>query len=161
MKKKAQIQMMETISTLFIFFILIVIGLIFYFNLAKTSIQEKTDQFQDLSRVQVAQLASTLPELQCSQENVIKANCFDMMKLDSASKENGIVYTNKNFYFDLMLFSNITVRNIYPEQVKEWNIYFNQPSNFTSRRSAFFPISLYNATDDLYNFGLLIVEVYS
>ena len=154
--------MMETISILFIFFIIVVIALIFYYNIAKSGAQDQLDKFQDLSRIQIAQIASSLPELQCAQNNIVKANCIDILKMDAAAKEGGnVISGNLNDYFDLFAYSNITVQDIFPGDTRQWTIYERKPDTIAAKRVNFFPISLYNATADTYAFGLMVVEVYS
>ena len=50
--KKSQIQSFETIAVLMVFFIIVFIGIIFYSNIAKSSIEQKIDRYQELSKIQ-------------------------------------------------------------------------------------------------------------
>ena len=74
--KKAQIQMMETIAVLLIFFVILIIGFIFYIRTAGFGQAQKVTKDQELQSIRVSQAISFLPELQCSSKNIIKDNCF-------------------------------------------------------------------------------------
>lgn len=149
--------MMETIAILFIFFLLVFVGLIFFTNIAKSNVSEKLEKFQELSQIQTAQIVSSLPELQCSQENIVKENCIDLLKLQAASS---IIPANMNDYFDLFGFSKITVQQIFPN-TQNRILYEKVPTEYTSKVPTFFPISLYDPKDENHYFGVLNIEVYS
>jgi hypothetical protein len=156
--KKSQIQMMETIMVLIIFFIIVVLGLMFYFRILNENNLEAQEKLKEHSSIEVAQLASTLPELQCFED---KSNCIDILKLEAYS-ELLTVEDFASYYFDYFGYSNITVQQIFPFGVeKEWQLYLNKPDNFNkSRLTTFFPIVLYNASADVNYFGFINIEVY-
>ncbi|MBR9699306.1 hypothetical protein GOV09_02530 [Candidatus Woesearchaeota archaeon] len=159
-RKKGQIQMMETIVVLFIFFIIVILGLVFYTRIAKSSLAEKLDQYEELSKIQVAQIASSLPELQCSQDNIVKSNCVDLLKVEAATT---VMSNNAADYFDLFAFSRITIYYIYPRTGNwpdEWEIYNVQPDDWDSKLPSYFPISLFDPFTQNYYFGVMVVEVY-
>ncbi len=66
MARKSQIQMGETIGILFVFFILVVFGFVFYMNVMKGSSKVEMEENIQLKTIGIAQRASFLPELQCS-----------------------------------------------------------------------------------------------
>ncbi len=154
--KKSQIHMMETISVLFIFFVLVFVGMIFYTNFMKVRLEEDIETQQDLTKIQINQIVSFLPELQCSQDNIVTSNCIDLLKLDSASN---VISNNFEDYFNFFAYSNITVKKIFPASTKDWHLYSNVRNG--SRTRTYFPISLYEPINDSYFFGLMIVEVYT
>lgn len=155
MDKKTQIQMGETIAVLFVFFVLILIGLIFYVRIIKGNIEGEKDEASQLRAIGIAQRAMFLPELQCSEDNIIRDNCIDIWKLESA--EN--LMKNNEIYYDLLEFSNVNVSQIYPAK-QEWNIYSRKIEN-TNRFVTNVPISLYNPNTRKYGFGVLTIETYS
>jgi len=159
MRKKAQIQMMETIAVLLIFFILIVLGIIFYGRVMKGNLEQEKEEQLQLQAIKVAQRASFLPELQCSQDNIVSENCIDLLKLNAAA----IVMdkqANEIFYYDRFLFSKITVNEIYPD-ARQWTLYDRPLSDFTSKIITNVPISLYEPVEDSYKFGVMNIEYYS
>ena len=154
MIRKAQIQIGETIAVLFVFFILIIIGFIFYVNVIKGNIEQEKDELSQLRSVAIAQRVMFLPEVQCSQDNIIIDNCIDVMKLEAA---HGIMKQNELYYYDLLEFSNITISQVYPNEVK-WNLYSRKTSDFKSKFVTNVPISLFNPATRKYSFGVMTIE---
>lgn len=157
--KKAQIQMMETIAVLFIFFILIVLGFVFYGNVLKGSVANQQEQAQQLQSIELAQRVSTLAELQCSDDNIVSDNCIDVLKLEAASR----IITqpaNEIYYYDRLLFSEVKVQEIYPEATNEWILYSNPLEEFSSKIVSNIPISLRDPITKKHAFGVMVVELY-
>lgn len=168
----------ETIAVLFIFFILLVGGLIFYARIQKGTIEREIDERRGLDAIDVAQRAAYLPELQCSSEDVPKMNCLDLYKLKAFDDDGStIVDTKKTLYYDRFFYSHIYVVQIYPvvdldltepgDQLPSWTVYDNWKaedeliSNITTQ----IPVSIFDpAADDGQGetyFGVLVVEVLS
>ncbi|TKJ17385.1 hypothetical protein CEE44_02520 [Candidatus Woesearchaeota archaeon B3_Woes] len=154
MKKKSQIQMMETIAIMLIFFVIIVIGFTFYIRTSGFSQGQKIAKIQELESIKVSQAISFLPELQCSSKNIIKDNCFDMYKLSAFMT----LPDKNNVYYPFFYYSDITVKEIYPSN-KEWNIYNRTRSGSVYKTSI--PILLYNATTRTNSFGMLEIKYYT
>lgn len=157
MKRKSQIQMGESIAILFIFFILVVFGFVFYMNVMRSSAKVEMEENIQLKAIGIAQKASFLPELQCSEENVRVEDCIDVLKLEAAA---GLIEDNNIYFYDTFEFSKIWVEEIFPG-TQEWPIYNNTPPTFKNRLSTFIPISLFNPVSKEYDFGVLAVEVYT
>ena len=157
MKSKSQIQMGETIAVLFVFFILIIVSLIFYVRVLKGNIQSEGDELSQLRSVGIAQRVMFLPEVQCSEDNVIADNCIDTLKLKSAQD---IMSQNEVYYYDLLEFSSISVSQIYPSQAT-WIVYSRKIDEFTNKFVTNVPISLYDPATRKYGFGVLTIETLS
>lgn len=156
MEKKAQIQMAETIAVLFVFFILVVIGFMFYVKVIKGNIELEKEELSQLKSIGIAQRVMYLPEVQCSEDNIIIDNCIDILKLDSAQK---LMTENEIYYYDILEFSDISVVQIYPNSAK-WNIYSRKTNDFKSKFSTNVPISLYNPNTRKHGFGILTIETF-
>ena len=160
--KKAQIKMFETIAVLLIFFVLIAFGLIFYVRVYSGSIEETGEEYFELKAIQTAQLVSFLPELQCTSPtsmNIVDDNCFDLLKVKALSeiiKDDSKL--RNEYYYDLFGSSKISIEQIYPSEMK-WDVY-DKSSNKKSKSSIKIPISLYNASSNRNNFGILNIDVY-
>ena len=154
--KNAQIQMMETIAVLFIFFILVVMGFVFYAKILKGNLELQKEESVQLNAIEVAQRASSLPELQCSEDNIVSDNCIDLLKLEAAS---GIIQQNDVYYYDRLLFSKITVNEIYPDD-NEWNLYSRPLEDFSNKITTSIPISLFNPIQNKNAFGIMTVELF-
>lgn len=153
--RKSQVAISETIAILFIFFILLALGFMFYLRVSRASSETQYQKGTDLMSIEITQKASFLPELQCSKKNVITDNCIDILKLESAKD---IINENRASYYDLFFGSEIVVEEIYPTK-KTWVLY-NNTLNDTSEIFTPVPILLYNATSDDHYFGVLTVRYF-
>src|SRR3989344_9323910 len=152
--KKAQVQMMETIIVLFVFFILIAFGFVFYSRYQRSSILEQEEQLTQQGAIEIAQRASSLPELQCSEDNVVKENCIDKFKISALSS---VASTNTIFYYDLFGFSTIKIEKIYPLPAVESMIYNNRPTAFKDILSSRIPVSINNPLNNHRELGILTI----
>ena len=163
MRRKSQIQMGETIAVLVIFFILIVIGFTFYTRVIKGSVEIQREESRQLKAVEIAQRASFLPEVQCSEENIIIDNCIDILKLEAATEGTpSIIENNEIFYFDRLQFSDISIEEIYPGS-NSWVLYSKSLGGaiFTSKISTNVPIALFDPTVKTYSFGVMKVDTFA
>lgn len=165
MTKKGQMQMTETIAVLFIFFILLLFGIIFYFRYQQSAFQEKQEELLGARAIETTLKALFMPELICSRgEAEPEDNCFDVLKLDSASAT--IKGHLEEYYFELFSYAKITVHEVYPdEDEKTWILYDKPKPDYLRKEPTFFVVTL---KDDLagvaqtkYSFGYISVEVYS
>ena len=157
LRKKGQIQIFETIAVLIVFFILIAIGFIFYGKVVKNDIEEEADQISQLRSISVAQRAMFLPELQCSEDNVVRENCIDLLKLEASSL---IIDPDNPYYFDMFGFSELNVSEIYPES-RQYTIYSRKITDYKSKFVTNVPISVYDPATRQYHFGVLTLETMS
>ena len=146
----------ETIAVLFVFFVLIMIGLIFYVRIIKGNIENDKEEASQLRAIGIAQRVMFLPELQCSEDNIIRDNCIDWWKLESAKK---LMAENQVDYYDLFEFSDIKIYQIYPgeEIVDVYSRKMDNANKFVTN----VPISLYIPATRKYAFGVLTIETYS
>lgn len=157
MNQKAQIQIGETIAVLLVFFVLIVMGFIFYVKVIKENIKVEADELLQLKSVGIAQRVMFLPEVQCSEDNIITDNCIDVLKLEYAQK---LMKDNEIYYYDLLEFSDVSVYQIYPDNIK-WSLYSRKTESFTNKFVTNVPISLYSPITRKYGFGVLTIETYA
>ncbi len=165
-KTKAQMQMGETIAVLVVFFFLLVIGLVFYVNIATTKVVESKDKNTELEAVNVMKRALSLPELQCSHNNIVDEACVDRYKLNATA---GLINSPtdssyKTSYFDLFGTSTIWIIQIYPEPATPFEgavlLYDSKLEKYTSRLNTSTPISIYNSLDKTYAFGIMETVTY-
>ena len=154
--KKAQIKFGETIAILFIFFFLLVIGIIFYVRIKSVSVGREITEMKDVRAVELSQNIAFLPEFQCTEMNVVEASCFDILKISAMEK----VYNNHLGYYSREFGSiKIEVEQLFPPG--EILIpYDNTPDNYTQASLSQIPVALYNATSKKYSFGVLRVTAY-
>src|SRR3989338_6678737 len=108
MNPKAQMQMTETIAVLFIFFVLVLFGIVFYYQYQRVSITEKNQELVAVRAVDTTLKTLFLPELICSRGDAeTEDNCIDMMKLRQAN--NTFQRHLEEYYFQIFSYSSITV----------------------------------------------------
>jgi len=66
LKRKGQARMTETIAVLFIFFVLVLFGIVFYFKFQQISFKEKQEEQLASKAMEITLTTLFLPELQCS-----------------------------------------------------------------------------------------------
>mgnify|MGYP001575262630 FL=1 len=154
--------MTETIAILFIFFVLLLFGIIFYYKYQQSSFEQKQDDLLANRAMATTLKTIFMPELICSRGNAEpEDNCFDVSKLNSI---NGVVQEHlDDYYFDIFSYATITVNESYPE-FKNWTIYDKPKPSYTRKEPTFFVVTL---KDDIteqetkYGFGYVSVVVYS
>jgi len=157
--QKSQIKLGETVAIMFVFFILLIVGAVFYMNIQRSTVAQDITQAYELRAVELAQTISFLPEAQCTESNVVKASCFDLYKLIALSKVAGTPL-GTNLYSNEFGMTTIRLFMIYPRG-GNWTLYSNPKGNFTSAPVTHIPIALYNTTVDKYYFGVLEVTTYN
>ena len=110
--KKSQIQMMETVMVLIIFFFILVIGLVFYANVQIGAAKEDLKKYNELKAIENMQKLLFLPELQCGGGDEV-STCIDMLKLRALANvmANG---TNRIYYSDELGNSLVEIQEVYP-----------------------------------------------
>ena len=165
---KAQINMMETVAVLLIFFIMIAIGFVFYVKVMKGNIEIEAEKFKQLESIEIAQRAMFFPELQCSEENIVTNDCIDLLKLKAAAGDTitgsgGIMSQNKLYYSDRLGFSKISITEIYPGD-NNWVLYDYSLAggDYADKITSNIPILIKNSSEKKkYSFGIMEVEVYT
>ncbi len=166
--KKSQLQIGEIVAVLVVFFVITIIGFVVYFNVLRGEVEDQTEEFRDIGSIGVVQNFLALPELQCSENNVVKENCVDMVKLKISSNCGKLwceeeIKKDSAGYFDLFGFSKIVVKQVYPSP-DEWVVYDNpiyQPSTAEAPGlKTNVPIILFDPIDKRNNFGVLEVTSY-
>ena len=150
--------MTETIAILFIFFVFILFGLLFYFSFERSSFEGKVAQ-QSVDNALFTSLGALfLPELRCSKgENIPVKDCIDLYKIDAAQER---MIQESDYYFDILGFSSLIVRQVYPEP-QQWVVYNKTPEKVVRLVSTPLPVALFNPVVRKFSYGVLTVETYS
>ncbi len=168
LNKKAQIRLIETVAILIVFFILLSAGIYFFFTYQRSSIIQESETIIQTDIVKKTMSLLSLPEISCSlaQADVTKG-CIDYYK---ASKMKNIVDNNPDYYFDILQFSTLRLKIIYPESgvpQKEILLYNRTKSNYTQKTSVPLPVSVFQPIKlggDLkapYVYGILHLDIYN
>lgn len=161
---KAQIQMSETIAVMFIFFVLILFGIVFYYKYSQIAYKEKQEEILGARAMEITLKTLFLPELICSRGVAeLEDNCFDLIKLRQVNKTFKDNFGD--YYFHLFPYTNISVQEIYPGN-QTWTLYEKEKPAWEAKERTYFVVTL---KDEIkgeerlgeYGLGVLTVEVYS
>ena len=155
-RNKAQVQMGETVAILLVFFFLMILGMVFYVNVIKAKSSTEKEDHDQLDAVTILKKALSLPELQCSSQNIIADSCIDLLKLTAASQ---FLPQHQENYFDFFGFSVIRVQEIYPSH-QNYLLYSFPLDKYSSNSSTNAPISLLNPVTGTNAFGIITIETY-
>ena len=168
--KKGELQTQETILAVFIFTIIIIIGMVVFFRFQENSLNANAAEFRlEQFGNKIVALAET-PELVYTEAG-IKKNAVDTLKLIAFQN---LVQRKKKYYTDKLGYMNITITQVYPTKNKNkcsvnrisdcsvWEIYNNVPKDgINSRIRRETPVSLYFPETGKYSIGVLSAEVYN
>jgi len=156
--RKSQIKIGESVAVLMIFFILIIMGIIFWSRYSQMSATQQQETDIISKAIKTSQTVTFLPELQCSTLEVIKFSCFDLYKI-RAMQELMADGDEMQYYFDSFSFSNITVYSIYPT-TESWNLYDFTGGNISGYVTTQIPVAIYDPVTMKFAFGYVNVAAY-
>ena len=158
---KAQMQMGETTAVIIIVIILLVMGIVFWNRVTSSDIQQLSSQSQELSVIEIANIITTLPELQCYDSGVSSVKCLDWYKVLAMNKtindpSDRTVYSFYNNYFKN---SKITIKQVYPAETNI-TIYDAKLSNSTRTLLIPIPVNIKNYVTGQTGYGMILVVGY-
>ena len=157
--KKAEIRMFESIATIFVFFILLVFGMMFYSRMQEANYSSKLEELKQVRIVELAERIKNLPELECSSNAVLQQDCLDLIKVEKIPIIMAESSDISDIYYDLIEYGNISIEEIYPE-AHTYQIYERHKQGENISRTVFMPIGLYDANTEFTHFGVLVVRSY-
>lgn len=160
--------MIETVMVLVVFFFLLAGGLVIYRSFSQRGDVRRSQEYLELRALRLAQVAASLPELQCSSDNIIEDNCVDVIKAKAMSEMIATNPTASLFYYDTFMAANISVKEAYPGD-ESFVIYSYKPENSTLSEVIILPITIYDpaagrgmclSLTGACNFGVIKVVAY-
>lgn len=156
--KKADIKTMESAITMFFIIVIIVMCIVIGYNFYSKYRLSKLDEIRQENTYKTALLISFMPELSCTRLNSFENNCVDIDKIP-------IIEGNKDYYTDLLGFSNITINVVFPdEREKTIKVYTTIPKKYTKIITSTIPVKIFNASDRYvegdYYFGYIMIKNY-
>ena len=170
LNKKGELQTQETILSVFIFVVIIIISMTLFFRYQENNLRNEA---RDFRLDQLGNKILTIPDSAefVYTESGAKKDAIDNIKLIALQN---LVKRKKNYYNEKFGYANITIIQVYPLKnknkcsagnIKEcgiWEIYNNLPKEGIStkiRKET--PVSLYFPAEGKYSIGILIVEAYN
>jgi len=139
---RGQVELLSLAIATGITMLLITAGILWYAS---------QDTAEESIRTEVAMLAATLPEWQCSYNGQVNANCVDLLRVTMLGSD----------YFTVFGYSTITLEYITQDWQKiEVVLYSDQKQDFVEKRTFYEPVSVYDAKTGLTLAGNVKAEVF-
>lgn len=170
--KKSQLKQTETISILFIFFILIFVVFFIYSKNKADNIQNEIREKELRRAVELSSKAHLLPEIQCSESQCIGCSgAMEMLKLDAVSNCSNscskLIFDSVH-YFQEFGMGSIKIEITYPNKTNlpdyvnhNWTIYDRKPLIYNQFIPHYIPVNIFNPISNDCYFGVMEVAVYS
>jgi len=142
--KKGELTTLETILVIFIFIVLLVIGLIVFYRFNSLSIQREREEYENDKFELLIAVLPNMAELKCSNLNV-EEECIDVSKID------GFASLSKDYFKGSL---SISIDDIYLKK-ESWKIYESKPKKFNSFINVSTPVALYYPNEKKYSVGIL------
>ena len=153
----------ETIVVIFILMILIVFGLVIYYQFQSAGVSQAQKRYGGLKTIELTQVVTNMPELQCSFLKVSDVSCIDEVKATSLAK----LLTGGNpkafyYYRETLGTSKLEILRVYPTpaSANEKILVYDNSKGLKNADPTFIPISLYNPIQKTNSFALLIATRY-
>jgi len=167
-------------AVLIIIIVLIVFGFIFYAKYVEGKIKGATSTAREDEAYAVIGLAANLPELHCSENNVMEENCYDILKIkhmQAMLSDSTNIYL---YYQGIFKNTKLTIYEIYPgfaptndgwmaeaDDAKKnytdpvyYVVYDSEPENVVQKIPARIPVKLYNPLTEETKLGIIEVIKY-
>jgi hypothetical protein len=162
----------ESIIVIIIIMIIIIFAIMFVAKGAKSKLEGKILENNEMDAVATAEIVTNLYELKCAKEG-LKATCIDLHKAKALAKfiqgdamqpKDDVMYL---YYYNLFKDAKITITIIYPpiaSPANEYVIYVSDASKNPKNQQTkpiIIPVSIHDAATDKVSFGVLTIARYS
>lgn len=143
--------------------VLLVLAFVFAIGMQKRDARAKQEEMKELDLLKKARVLDFLPEMQCSDNNYLNPDCYDLIKLQAFVSVNP---SDHLFYKSLFGRLNITVMVLDPNLdatdrwPREWHIYDYTGGKYTSYQTFYRPVTLRDPVNMTSYFGWIILGVY-
>lgn len=161
-KKKAQLQLMENTFVLLILFIIFMIVFLVILVMNKAQANTRTIELQEAELIKKSQVLNFLPEMQCSDNNNLDPDCYDIIKIQMFKD---YVEQDKTYYNSMLGHIKIEVEKYDPspdinQELERWEIYDYPYSEYNGEKPIQFPVLLRDVVDNSDYFGIIYLKIY-
>ena len=149
---KGQLRITQTLFIVLILLVLVIMGLVTFFQYEKAGIESKAEEYQFNKFQQLIHVIPSMPEFQCSRFGVVE-DCIDFTKIRgfaSVSEDYVDFFGDKKIVVTEVLWSNMNV-----------TLYDHEPSSWEDERIVTTLVSLYYPNRREYGVGELEIRWYS
>ena len=146
--KRGQLQIQESIFVVFIFFIILMLSMIVFYQFETRSINGIKEEHDENLFYHLISYVPSMPELQCSRIG-IGDECIDL------SKARAFGFMNDDYYKGIFGYKKIIL------EVSEDIVLYNwEPNTYSGERKISSPISVYDPNNNKFIVGVLEVYMY-
>ena len=161
--KKAQIQMMENVFVMIIIFVILIIAFLFVMVMQKSKQADKLEELKEMELVKKAQVLNFLPEMQCSDNNNIDPDCYDILKILTFTD---YLETGDLDYDSMLGDIKIEIFRYDPspginQEIESWVVYDNPPGEYEGKLPVQFPVLLKDVRENANYFGYIKLIIYN
>lgn len=166
MEKKAQLEIMQNAFILLTIIIIFAFVLVFVMMMNRSAQRDRLEEFRELELIKKSQVLNFLPEMQCSDNNNLDPDCYDLHKIIEFEKHvKDSAKNNLFFYQSLLGHLKISIKQyeISPDfsgLKQEWTVYDDPPKDDKGSKKVFFPVRIRDGVDDESYFGVVELWVY-
>jgi len=160
--KKAQLQVMENIFVILIIFIILLFAFVGAIAYSRSQEKNKLSVFKDMELSKKSRILNFFPELQCSDDNDIDPDCYDLLKVESfievlEDPEHREYYEGLlgNVKIDIQVFE---ISPDYEKLIRTITVYDNPGKK--GNRELKFPVLIEDVIEDHGYFGVIVLWVY-
>jgi hypothetical protein len=158
MRKKAQLEIMQTAFVLMIVFMILVI--VFFIGMSRynSGLKAKNEDNIVMNDINRYQIMNFLPELKCSFGGVYIYECYDKQKLESFKIQ---VVNNQLYYRDIFGYLKLSIGTYGSSGALTEEIIFENPrENYVNKMFISHPIIIYDNEKKQADEGVMSLEIY-
>ena len=148
--RKAQLQLMENTFVLLILFIVFMIVFLVILVMNKAQSQNRLAEIQEIELIKKSQVLNFLPEMQCSDNNNLDPDCYDLIKIQ---KFKDYAVTDTEYYHSMLGYIRIEIEQFDPSPdvttpPEKWEVYDFKPEKEAGEKAIQFPVLLRDVVDN-------------
>ncbi len=160
--KKAQLQMMENTFVLLILFIIFMIVFLVILVVNKAQSNNRIAELQEAELIKKSQVLNFLPEMQCSDNNNLDPDCYDIIKIQTF---RDYIEQDRTYYNSLLGHIRIEIEKYDPspdinQELDRWEVYDYPYSEDKGVKAIQFPVLLRDVVDNSDYFGIIYLKIY-
>lgn len=128
----------------------------------KAQANTKIEELQEAELIKKSQVLNFLPEMQCSDNNNLDPDCYDIIKIQTFKN---YVERDKTYYNALLGHIKIKIEKYDPSpdinaELESWEVFDYPYSEDKGEKSIQFPILLRDVVDNSDYFGIISLKIY-
>lgn len=181
---KGQIRLVESTLILFVFFFMLMIGLVVYMNFQEARLDRVKNEILEQQAIDYAQKVLSIPELECSDNGVKVQDCMELYKLEGMTRDLDSEFDRyARYYFEEFGPTKVSIQLVYAPSFEssgltapplfldnsqnvdytKWVTLFDYSEGLKNKQTFYFPISLWDrqVVPAYSYYGWMRIEVYS